>query len=336
MRAIMLTLIVLGTGTLVVVISGIMVQVRSLTKALMRINVRQTITEDQNTILDGMTFEEIKETITYTQSHTIGDGIERVVLIPKKRQHNTPLLFLHGMWHGAWCWAWWQELFAEWGWESHAFSLPGHGRSPEQRLVTACTLDYYASFLRAEIERFDHLPVLIGHSMGGAIAQWYLKYVRNDLPGVILVASWPAHNALVDGLRQFMKVDPWGMVLAFQARNANPYIRSPQIAAKKLISQGALLTASELHAKLGPESLAVIWQHNPPMWTPAPIVQAPTLCLAGQIDTVLSIRAVQQTAEHYGADFLLVEQAAHNLMMERNYDKTARRIHEWLGTQAIR
>ena len=74
---------------------------------------------------------ETKETKTFDVHHEVGSGIERVTYIPRQRRFDTPILMQHGMWHGAWCWQHWQELFAEWGWESHAFSLPGHAGSPD-------------------------------------------------------------------------------------------------------------------------------------------------------------------------------------------------------------
>ena len=30
--------------------------------------------------------------------------LEVITRIPKEQKHKTPLLFVHGMWHGAWCW----------------------------------------------------------------------------------------------------------------------------------------------------------------------------------------------------------------------------------------
>jgi pimeloyl-ACP methyl ester carboxylesterase len=71
---------------------------------------------------------------------------------PSKRKHVTPILMQHGMFHGAWTWQWWQPLFAEWGWESVAVSLPGHGASSTQRQIEFCTLDYYLGFLKAEVD----------------------------------------------------------------------------------------------------------------------------------------------------------------------------------------
>src|SRR3972149_3721904 len=120
----------------------------------------------------GITFSETLDKGAYTVTNSIEDGIERIVYMPKVRQHETPILMAHGMWHGAWCWQPWQEILAEKGWESIAFSLPGHGKSPLHRSLTSCTLGYYLSFVRDEIMRLPRKPVLMGHSMGGALSQW--------------------------------------------------------------------------------------------------------------------------------------------------------------------
>ncbi len=179
-----------------------------------------------------------RETEKYVMRHTVEDGIERITYTPKVRQHATPILMQHGMWHGAWTWQWWQPLFAEWGWESVAVSLPGHGASPTQRQIELCTLDYYLGFLRAEVNRFEQPPVLMGHSMGGALTQWYLKYV-GDLPAAVLVAPWVSHSSLLDGLPRIMSVDPLVGLLTSLAWSATPWVRSPERAARLLITEGA-------------------------------------------------------------------------------------------------
>jgi pimeloyl-ACP methyl ester carboxylesterase len=152
---------------------------------LARHNVGQTLATPQNQMSNGLTSESQRETSAYTIRHTIEDGIERIVYIPKQRRFETPLLLVHGIWHGAWCWQFWQELFAAWGWESVAFSQPGHAGSPEQRTIRLCTLDYYLAFVKSEVERPPRQPVMIGHSMGGALTQWYLKHVGDDLPASV-------------------------------------------------------------------------------------------------------------------------------------------------------
>jgi pimeloyl-ACP methyl ester carboxylesterase len=270
-----------------------------------------------------------RDTEHYVMHHTVEDGIERVVYTPKQRRHVTPILLQHGMFHNAWCWQWWQTLFAEWGWESVAVSLPGHGASPVQRQIELCTLDYYLGFLKAEVDRLEQPPVLLGHSMGGALIQWYLKYC-GDLPAAVLVAPWVSHSSVLDGLPLLMSLDPALLLLVSLAWSSTPWIRTPERAARLFITDGALVTPEELHDHLGPESALVVFQHNPPLWTPPDDVRTPLLWLTGEKDAVVSVPGATRSAAFYQARHILVPEAGHNLMLEASYRETARSIVEWL------
>ncbi len=293
---------------------------------------QQALATHVNQGAKGLQFEESQEFETYSRIHRLEDGLERISYIPKNRCYQTPLVFQHGMWHGAWCWELWQELFAQWGWESHAHSLPGHANSPPQRHVACCTLDYYLGFLKAEIDRYPEKPIVIGHSMGGALTQWYLKYV-GDLPAAILVAPWPSHQTItLATLRRMLKLDLGGNLLPFWTWKAE-YCRNPQRAADFLLSEGSAYTPEELYSRLSDESLIVLYQHNPPIWSPADRVSTPMLWLAGELDATFSVEEEEQSAAHYGADFRVIEKAAHNLMMTHNYRETAQLLHNWLVEQ---
>ncbi|MEM7348664.1 MAG: alpha/beta hydrolase [Chloroflexota bacterium] len=296
---------------------------------LKRRNVHHTLAHQTNQGPSGLQFSKTDQTDDYVVTHTIEDGIERIVYSPTKPRFKTPILMQHGMWHGAWCWSDWQALFAKWGWESHAFSLPGHAGSPTQRPISLCTLDYYLSFLKAEVDRLETKPVLLGHSMGGALTQWYLNYV-GDLPAAVLVAPWVSHSMLLAGYLPMLRLDPLSSLLVASAWNATPMVRTPQRAASALISDGAHYTPEALYEKLGPESALVIYQHNPPFWTPPEQVNTPMLWLAGEQDALVIESEQRPSAKHYSADYLVIEQAAHNLMMEHNYEETAQAIHHWL------
>lgn len=298
------------------------------------IDVEQTLATPQNT-LTGYELIKERQTDTYSIKHTIEDGIEHIRYTPKQPRYEAPIFMQHGMWHGAWCWQHWQELFAEWGWQSVAISLPGHAQSPLQKPMTEITLDYYLAFLRDALAKLDTPAILMGHSMGGALAQWYLRYVNDDLPAVVLVGSWLHDDAQADGLPRFLKLDPLGVLMTFRTRTATQYIRSPKTAAKLLISDNAIYSPEALHAKLGPESALIMMQHNPPFWKPADKIRAPLLYVAGEKDAVIGVEGARRTAEHYDGDFILVPDCAHNIMMDAHYQETARKIHEWLSAKVV-
>jgi pimeloyl-ACP methyl ester carboxylesterase len=294
------------------------------------------LANDQNKLRGtGITFSETQDKGSYTILHTIEDGIERIAYTPKERKHETPILMAHGMWHGAWCWQPWQEILAERGWESIAYSLPGHGKSPLQRSLTTCTLGYYLAFVRDEIKRLPRKPVLMGHSMGGALSQWVLRHVEQDLPAVVLVAPWVSHSMIVEGGWLMTKLDPPGIALSLVTWNATPWVRTPEVAAAKLLSKEALVSPQELKRQLVGESLLVAYQHNPPFWKPAENVKTPMLLLAGEKDAVLSVDSLRKSAAYYNADFVVVSGSGHNMMMEKSYQETARTIDAWLIQKQI-
>jgi pimeloyl-ACP methyl ester carboxylesterase len=62
--------------------------------------------------------------------------LEVVSHLPESPSHQTPLLFLHGEWHGAWCWEdYFLPYFAEKGFSTHAMSLRAHGMSEGRKRV---------------------------------------------------------------------------------------------------------------------------------------------------------------------------------------------------------
>ena len=55
-----------------------------------------------------------------------------------------PLLFVHGAWHGAWCWQeHWLPAVAAAGWHGVAVSLRGHGASERPARFDLATLRHY-------------------------------------------------------------------------------------------------------------------------------------------------------------------------------------------------
>jgi len=81
----------------------------------------------------------------------------------------TPLVFLHGVGGGRGVWDDQVAFFSARGYRSHAWEQPGYGDAPG---VEPYDLEHIAAAAQATIERQAGEPaVLIGHSMGGFVAQ---------------------------------------------------------------------------------------------------------------------------------------------------------------------
>ena len=89
----------------------------------------------------------------------------------------TPLLFLHGVGGGHHAWERQLPYFGGLGYPSHAWDQPGYGTSP---IVEPYDLEHVCAALALLIEKLSDEPVvLVGHSMGGLIAQEsYVRYPR--------------------------------------------------------------------------------------------------------------------------------------------------------------
>lgn len=96
-------------------------------------------------------------------------------------------ILVHGSWHGAWCWREVVPLLASLGHEALAIDLPGHGedRTPADQITSRHYVDCIVTALRAASEP----PVLVGHSLGGAMASQAVELIPDRTRALICVAS---------------------------------------------------------------------------------------------------------------------------------------------------
>lgn len=165
--------------------------------------------------------------------------------------------------------------------------------------------------------------------MGGALAQWYLKYVADDLAAVVLVASWNSHEMQTATLNS-IRNDPVGFALCLLTLTASPVVRNEEVASRMLISPQSAVSPAELKEKLGGESWWVLAQYNPFFWQPPRNVKTPMLWMIPGKDCAVLPSTQQRSAAFYGANIIHVPEGAHNLMMEPNHTELADQIEAWL------
>jgi pimeloyl-ACP methyl ester carboxylesterase len=99
------------------------------------------------------------------------------------------LFMIHGMWGGPWYWETYKGFFESRDYRCIATTLPYHEvdpqGDPDPRLGTASLLDY-ADALEKEIRQLGVRPILMGHSMGGLLAQILAE--RGLASAVVLLA----------------------------------------------------------------------------------------------------------------------------------------------------
>jgi pimeloyl-ACP methyl ester carboxylesterase len=126
--------------------------------------------------------------------------LEIISKFPTGNANPTPLLFIHGTLHGAWCWeAHFLDYFAQHGYAAHAVSLRGHARSEGPAHLRWTRIADYVEDLASAVRQLPGSPILIGHSMGGFIIQKYLE--THSAPGAVLLSSAPPGGMLPAAIR---------------------------------------------------------------------------------------------------------------------------------------
>ena len=84
------------------------------------------------------------------------------------------IFMIHGMWGGAWYWRNYTNVFEKAGYRCVTTTLRHHDMdpkaAPDPRLGSTSLLDY-AEDLEREIRSLGVKPIIVGHSMGGLLAQ---------------------------------------------------------------------------------------------------------------------------------------------------------------------
>jgi pimeloyl-ACP methyl ester carboxylesterase len=117
-------------------------------------------------------------------------GTTEAGVVTAAKAGEAAVVFLHGIGGAARIWAPQQKSFAQAGYRVFAIDLPGYGTRPA---VDALDFEMLAQDVEAAITRADlGRPVVVGHSMGGMIAQTMLRRRPHGYCAVVLACTSPA------------------------------------------------------------------------------------------------------------------------------------------------
>jgi len=254
---------------------------------------------------------------------------------PKVTVKPTPLLFVHGKWHGAWCWEeHFLPYFAGRGYACAALSLRGHAGSQGRERLRWNSIQDYVEDVEQAAAQMDAPPVLIGHSMGGFITQKYLE-AHPETPAAVLLTSIPP-TGLWRTTFHLLRHRPLVVFKVLGTLSLYPTIETTRLARWALFSPDMPDSLVEkYHRQMGDESFRAYLDELGINLVQPKKVNTPLLIIGAQDDQVISPRMVEKTAQAYATQAEIFPGIAHDVMLESGWERVAARILDWLGERGI-
>ncbi len=255
--------------------------------------------------------------------------LEIVTQEPQRNPRPIPILFVHGAWHGAWCW---QEnflpYFAEHGYVSLALSLRGHGTSAGREHLRWMRIPDYVTDVAQVVSQLPTPPILVGHSMGGLIIQKYLE--THSAPAAVLLASVPVAGVVKATLRIAMR-HFWPFLKANLTWSLYPIIGTPSLTREAFFSKDMPTEKIDRYfARMQDESYRAFLDMMIFSLPRPRKVAVPMLVLGAANDTIFHPEEIEATAQAYHTRAEIFPNMAHDMMLEAGWQAVADRILTWL------
>ncbi|MGO9545333.1 MAG: alpha/beta hydrolase [Rhodomicrobium sp.] len=258
--------------------------------------------------------------------------LELIHAAAKVQRRPINLLFVHGICTGAWVWEQsFLPYFAGLGYDSYALSLRGHGNSPGREKIRQFELGDFAGDVDWAVKQIGGPVVVVGHSLGGAVVQNYMKR-GGTAAGIVLFCAVPPHGLL-------------RAALSLLAHN-------PALARELQVALAQGLRASNLDVietglfghPPAPELRRLLFERMDDVaeaaarqtvgwmpFAPLPWSMPKIFVIGGEKDWFVPADCVRITAMYYGVRPVIVKNGAHAIMMDRNWLDAAEPLADWLA-----
>lgn len=237
---------------------------------------------------------------------------------------DIPILFVHGYFADATVFTEWLELFAARGWPAYAVNLRGRGGTlPTVDLGRASMSDFIDD--AAVVARSLGSPVVVGHSMGGLIAQQLAA--QQDVRAAVLLAPAPPRGISVLSPRLLLK-QLKHLPAIFMSRLVRP---GGEDLKAMVLNRIPAQQQDELLADLSPDSgragrdMSITGVH-----VASSQVKCPMLVVAGEDDRFIPIGIAERIAKRYDAPFHRLRGHAHMLILEPGWQSIATLVEDWI------
>jgi pimeloyl-ACP methyl ester carboxylesterase len=237
----------------------------------------------------------------------------------------TGILLIHGGWHGPWCWEGFADRLAGHGHDVRTVQLRGHDQRSGRIWFR---LRHYLEDVERAARQFAEPPVLVGHSMGGLLAQLHLE--RHPTRGAVLLASLPRAGALGVAARLALR-HPLAMLKVNLLLSLKPLVASPALVRALLFTRDTpQRLVDSCHARLQDESYPTFLDMVALGLRRPGRVHAPVLVLGAERDSIIPVHLVRRTARAYHTQPEIFPAMGHHMALEPGWEDVADRVDAWV------
>lgn len=247
-----------------------------------------------------------------------------------------PVLFVHGAFCGGWCLEGWVGKFRDAGFTVLAPDLPEHGEGIAASGPGLCGLGLgdYLSALQSHIDAMEEKPVIVGHSMGGLLAQ--LLAARAQARAIVLLASAPPAGIAPqtagerEAAQGLMAAGPfWDMVLTadFDMAVANSLTHMPEEARRPLFERFCRESGQALF-----ETMFWMFDAKASAHIAPGAVSCPVRVINGDGDVLTSMATARRIAARYHVEAEEARGFGHFLIAEPGWQRLADDVIGWIET----
>mgnify|MGYP001264997816 CR=1 FL=1 len=245
----------------------------------------------------------------------------------------SPLLFLHGVGGGRDAWEAQVPYFAGLGYRAQAWNQPGYG---DAAMVEPYDLEQVCAVLRSQLESLGAPMILVGHSMGGMVAQEAYARFPHLIKALVLGFTSPSFGG---GNREFVekfiaaRIAPLdaGQSMAQVAARLMPTMRGSRSHAQGLAHAERVMSAIAPATYRKAVQLLATFDRREQL----PMIRVPTLLVAGAEDRTAPPAVLERMAQKIpGAEYVLLPGCGHLGPMDQP-DEFNEALREFLARRKL-
>jgi pimeloyl-ACP methyl ester carboxylesterase len=251
------------------------------------------------------------------------------------RRTKAPVVMIHGAFAGPWAWEGFAGKFRAAGYKVHTPALRHHSGEKPPAVLGQTSLTDFVADLDAFLDELETPPILVGHSMGGLLAQ--MLAARRETAALILLAPSAPWGVPPSTLFEIASAQAMLLNVGFWDTVLKP---DEHIAGRHALDRVPQAVRDDVMARFVPESGRAIFEIM--HWgldmrrsgeVDARKLDCPLLVLVGGEDRINPPSTVERVAGLYRelATYEKVPGMSHWLVGEPGWEKVADRAINWLG-----